>query len=262
MFPSSYFNWQTDVMSEPMFQAKTTEAEADAQLVAGDDLEYYLNAFEVPNYAFLDSYIDPQNYTSLLPYDPSISLTCENSSSYPCPKRQKLIEDHYCSDLMPGVFDGVAALSPCPVLEDRQSMGGIEAAGNCNKISDEKCVSLQSIAARERRRKITKKTQELGKLVPGGNKMNTAEMLQAAFKYVKYLQAQLGILQLMDSLPENEKTSCEENMQIVASPKVQEKLYVEDKCLVPKDVVLSLTRLSKPPLSCELSRLLSPSLHT
>ncbi|KAE8680315.1 Transcription factor bHLH52 [Hibiscus syriacus] len=88
-----------------------------------------------------------------------------------------------------------------------------------------KSVSVQSIAARERRRKITKKTQELGKLVPCGSKMNTAEMLQSAFKYVKYLQAQLGILQLMDSsFAESEKTSCKENMQIVTSPKVLEKL--------------------------------------
>jgi dihydroxyacetone kinase len=57
-------------------------------------------------------------------------------------------------------------------------------------------LSAQSIAARERRRKITEKTQQLGKLIPGGNKMNTAEMFQAASKYVKFLQAQIGILEL------------------------------------------------------------------
>lgn len=36
-------------------------------------------------------------------------------------------------------------------------------------------LSAQSVAARERR-KITEKTRELGKIVPGGEKMNTAEM--------------------------------------------------------------------------------------
>ena len=60
--------------------------------------------------------------------------------------------------------------------------------------------SAQSIAARERRRKIAEKTLELGKRVPGGNKMNTAEMFQAAFKYVKYLQAQITILESMGSI--------------------------------------------------------------
>jgi hypothetical protein len=52
---------------------------------------------------------------------------------------------------------------------------------------------------RERRRKITEKTRELGKFIPGGHKMNTAEMFQAASKYVKFLQAQIGILELMGS---------------------------------------------------------------
>lgn len=64
----------------------------------------------------------------------------------------------------------------------------------------EGALSAQSIAARERRRKITEMTQELGKLVPGGNKMNTAEMLQAASKYVKFMQAQVKLLQLMEPM--------------------------------------------------------------
>lgn len=61
-------------------------------------------------------------------------------------------------------------------------------------------LSPQSIAARERRRRITEKTNELGKLVPSGSKMNTAEMLQSAYKYIKFLQAQVGMLKLMDSI--------------------------------------------------------------
>lgn len=64
--------------------------------------------------------------------------------------------------------------------------------------NEKNTISTQSIAARERRRKITEKTQELGKLVPGGPKMNTAEMLHAAAKYVKYLQSQVGMFQLMN----------------------------------------------------------------
>ncbi|KAE9457680.1 hypothetical protein C3L33_10408, partial [Rhododendron williamsianum] len=60
-------------------------------------------------------------------------------------------------------------------------------------------LSAQSVAVRNRRRKITEKTRELGKIVPSGEKMNTAEMFQAASKYIKYLQAQLGILQFLAS---------------------------------------------------------------
>lgn len=60
-------------------------------------------------------------------------------------------------------------------------------------------LSSQSIAARERRRGIAEKTHELGKLIPGGQKLNTAEMFQAAAKYVKFLQSQVGILQMMQT---------------------------------------------------------------
>lgn len=62
-------------------------------------------------------------------------------------------------------------------------------------------LSAQSIAARLRRRKISEKTAELGKLIPGGYKMNTAEMFQAAYKYIKFLQAQIGVLKFMASIP-------------------------------------------------------------
>nr|XP_043636076.1 transcription factor bHLH52-like [Erigeron canadensis] len=85
-------------------------------------------------------------------------------------------------------------------------------------------ISAQSMAARVRRRKISEKTSELGKLVPGGHKMTTAEMFQAAYKYIKFLQAQVGVLQLMSSSPELQA--------FITSPAVQEKLYTEEKCIV------------------------------
>ncbi|XP_073283426.1 transcription factor IND-like [Primulina huaijiensis] len=53
--------------------------------------------------------------------------------------------------------------------------------------STKKSLSAKSISARQRRRKITDKSQELGKLIPGGHKMNTAEMIHAAYKYIKFL---------------------------------------------------------------------------
>ncbi|KAG8473320.1 hypothetical protein CXB51_035412 [Gossypium anomalum] len=123
-----------------MNERKTVEAESKTQLAAVDGLQCYWNAFELP-YTFSASYLDPKKYTSLLPlYSiPPEVIPYETLSSYPCPKCHKLIEDHYCSNLMPGIFDGVA-VSPCPVLEDHQvNLEKMKTVGNCNKISEEKC---------------------------------------------------------------------------------------------------------------------------
>ncbi|XP_050371064.1 transcription factor bHLH52-like [Argentina anserina] len=103
-------------------------------------------------------------------------------------------------------------------------------------------LSPQSIAARERRRKITEKTGELGRLVPSGSKMNTAEMLQAAHKYIKFLKAQVSMLKFMDSVQvkKGQWLQNPEGLQVLASPIVQEKLYSEEKCLVSRDFVETL----------------------
>ncbi|KAI3514498.1 hypothetical protein L1887_12944 [Cichorium endivia] len=96
-------------------------------------------------------------------------------------------------------------------------------------------LSAQSMAARVRRRKISEKTQELGKLIPGGHKMNTAEMFQAAFKYIKFLQAQVGVIKLMNSIPETEQVMRNGEMQaLVTCTLMQEKLYTAEKCIVPR----------------------------
>ncbi|KAE8670058.1 putative protein phosphatase 2C BIPP2C1 [Hibiscus syriacus] len=216
MVLSPYSNWETD------FQNINDET------VQADHQQQYWDPFELP-FGFIDPYIElnssflqPESYTPLLPVDPLIpsppeTVSYENFVSFPCSKRQKLVDDDQCLMMMPGFFQAVDPNS-CPVLED-----GMNQVNGKNDDGDRKCVSAQSIAARERRRKITKKTQELGKLVPGGTKMNTAEMLQAAFKYVKFLQAQLGILQLTNSFSENGE-NCKENesLQILTSAKLGE----------------------------------------
>ncbi|XP_065878930.1 uncharacterized protein [Euphorbia lathyris] len=109
-------------------------------------------------------------------------------------------------------------------------------------------LSAQSIAARERRRKITEKTQELGKLIPGGNKMSTAEMLGSAFNYVKFMQAQVQLLQLMQQIRSNKDESQSNELEnLVTSPKIQEKLYSEEKCLVPREFVRSIANHTEIP---------------
>nr|XP_043627213.1 transcription factor bHLH53-like [Erigeron canadensis] len=99
-----------------------------------------------------------------------------------------------------------------------------------------KRLSAQSMAARVRRRKISSKTSELGKLVPGGHKMTTAEMFQAAYKYIRFLQAQVGVLQLMSSSLELD----EELQAMIKDPSVQEKLYVAEKCIVSQTLAKTL----------------------
>ncbi|XVF66944.1 hypothetical protein PTKIN_Ptkin10aG0080600 [Pterospermum kingtungense] len=51
--------------------------------------------------------------------------------------------------------------------------------------------------ARRRRQKISEKTRCLQKLMPWDKKMDTGTMLQEAYKYIQFLQAQISILQSM-----------------------------------------------------------------
>jgi len=129
-----------------------------------------------------------------------------NNYQLPCPKRQKLYYEEkreepqqellnstnfFVDEFMTNPFASFEAEVEPPFAASK--------IVQCEKQVTERTISSQSIAARERRRKITEKTQELGKLVPGGPKMNTAEMLNAAANYVKFLQAQVGMLQLMET---------------------------------------------------------------
>ncbi|MED6146012.1 hypothetical protein PIB30_030575 [Stylosanthes scabra] len=231
-------------------------------------------------------------------YDPFITLNGTESSNVntlpSCQKRQKYFHEEQelehpplLEQLAPPNFlDGFVAnpssllpseegalaeelLLPATIPSSTEFMvPELAQGGFCvgvNVESEKKCsertISAQSIAARERRRKITEKTQELGKLVPGGPKMNTAEMLHAAFKYVKYLQAQASMLQLMNTLQEDEVAPPSEDLcTLVASPFVQEKLYSEELCIVPKEFVSTLTSQrdvrTKPTILKDLEQLI------
>ncbi|KMZ72719.1 hypothetical protein ZOSMA_15G00570 [Zostera marina] len=113
-------------------------------------------------------------------------------------------------------------------------------------------MTAQSVAARQRRRKISNKTQDLEKLIPGGHRMNTGEMLLSAEKYIKFLQAQVGMLSLMKQQQHDRDhnyhnrnpTECRRTMgedgriqRLVMSTDVQEKLYRAKKCIVSKEIV-------------------------
>ncbi|KAL4559938.1 hypothetical protein LXL04_032084 [Taraxacum kok-saghyz] len=144
---------------------------------------------------------------------------------------------------LPEIYQGVgcaATLPPWSGSGRRNFIDEVEESCNVqlkrqNVGNGRGCLSAQSMAARVRRRKISEKTQELGKLIPGGHKMNTAEMFQAAFKYIKFLQAQIGVLKLMTSIPETEEALGDGEMQaLMTCTLIQEKLYTAEKCIVPK----------------------------
>lgn len=90
----------------------------------------------------------------------------------------------------------------------------------------------QSVAARERRHRISDRFKILQSLVPGGTKMDTVSMLEEAIHYVKYLKTQIWLHQTMinfadddlsllypsDSLPSQQQEaiySPDENLSMV-----------------------------------------------
>ncbi|KAK4421015.1 Transcription factor [Sesamum alatum] len=199
------------------------------------------------NYMLPDNLSSPPDYnrdsTYLINSEPFHVL--QEFEPFHCLKRPKLYDYE-----QPGLTDGLLDYLPevvIPTLPEFSTVPPVYSGGiSCEAVTKPASggsLSAQSIAARQRRRKITEKTQELGKLIPGGQRMNTAEMFQAAYKYIKYLQAQVGILEFMGSYyPQEDGDSfeSEEVRGLLESSLVQEKLYSTEKCLVPHKLVQEL----------------------
>ncbi|MED6115345.1 hypothetical protein PIB30_089569 [Stylosanthes scabra] len=70
----------------------------------------------------------------------------------------------------------------------------------------------QSVAARERRHRISDRFKILQSMVPGGSKMDTVSMLEEAIHYVKFLKAQIWLHQALmmnyDSVDNNTNDQC------------------------------------------------------
>nr|XP_027103325.1 transcription factor bHLH52-like [Coffea arabica] len=274
---SCYSNWgelEQHHDSEMTLQfAQPPAAELSPELLGFNHMNF---AFSDP---YLDPILESQdlvysdNYTSLLPHFSSPSDENPNSlyslvpevfpelEYQPChsAKRQKIFEGCYNnSEVLPSSFGSrfipnpplIQELSPPEILSPFSGSLASEPPVFCSggtgemtvkKASNGGTLSSQSIAARQRRRKITEKTQELGKLIPGGQKMNTAEMFQAASKYIKFLQAQVGILETLASVQENGKSLQNEELNpLLGSSLIQEKLYSMEMCLAPQKFVQSL----------------------
>ncbi|KAF5725757.1 abscisic acid-responsive protein bHLH2 [Tripterygium wilfordii] len=201
--------------------------------------------FDIDEFSVSDCLVDPisqsdelfysNSYTNILPCFGTeyCHLPCFETEHCHYPKRQKSYINQFDSNFTPNLYP-----NPVPdfILPEIQA----PVTFNCEKKANGGSLSVQSMAARERRRKITEKTQELGKLIPGGSKMNIAEMFQAAFNYVKFLRAQVSILELIGSCQEMESMDTKELEILVTSPTMQERLCLEEKCLVPIQFVRSL----------------------
>ncbi|KAL5061575.1 hypothetical protein RYX36_023312 [Vicia faba] len=177
------------------------------------------------NYDFSSSFLDETLFFSSLYFYSNENYPCEDQliidSTFSCDQNDGFVS---MNDIFPDDENFNNYVLPCPkrqkLAEAFSGSNMIDVNVQCEKNVSERSISTQSIAARERRRKIIEKTQELGKLVgklvpggpnpswlgsvPGGPKMNTAEMLNAAFNYVRFLQTQVGMLQLMETFSKEE----------------------------------------------------------
>ncbi|KAH7842351.1 hypothetical protein Vadar_004290 [Vaccinium darrowii] len=136
------------------------------------------------------------------------------------------------------------------------------ASSNCfsGLIQPEAAVPLHSELARQRRQRISEKIRCLQKLLPWDKKMDMATMLEEAYKYVKFLQAQVSALQSMpldSSFPTGNtgnasvfgglgRLNRQQLLQVmVNSPVVQTTLYSKGLCVYSVEQLVNLKKIAE-----------------
>ncbi|KAJ1419315.1 Myc-type, basic helix-loop-helix [Sesbania bispinosa] len=82
----------------------------------------------------------------------------------------------------------------------------------------------QSVAARERRHRISDRFKILQSMVPGGSKMDTVSMLEEAIQYVKFLKTQIWLHQTMINFVDNQYFPNEHIIPLQQNPLVDSDL--------------------------------------
>ncbi|KAL7169581.1 hypothetical protein ACSBR2_034589 [Camellia fascicularis] len=114
-------------------------------------------------------------------------------------------------------------------------------ANNGNNKKRTKPVKLstdpQSVAARERRHRISDRFKVLQSLVPGGAKMDTVSMLEEAIHYVKFLKTQIWLHQTMIKFLKNGEFDDDPATELILPPSSVPQQQQQSVCS-PEDLVV------------------------